>query len=56
VVGTESPPVFRRSIDLLEELLPSAERAVIADASHAPQEDQPEAWRQATRGFLERQT
>ena len=55
VQGSESPPVFRCSIDHLEALFPDAERAMIADASHAPQEDQPDAWAQATRGFLERQ-
>lgn len=56
VVGSESPPLFQRFIDRLEELLPDAERATIANASHAPQEDQPDAWMQAVGAFLGRQT
>lgn len=56
VIGAESPPLFRCIIDRIEELLPNAERVVIAGASHAMQEDQPTAWTQATCAFLGRQT
>jgi pimeloyl-ACP methyl ester carboxylesterase len=56
VIGTESPRLFQCIIERLEELLPIAERVVIADASHAMQEDQPAAWTQAMCAFLERQT
>lgn len=52
VDGDRSPTFFARLNDRLEELLPSVERAVIPDASHCPQVDNPEKFNSAVLSFL----
>jgi len=53
--GDSSPALFRRLSDRLAELLPNAERAEIAGASHMMQEDNPVMFNETILGFLERQ-
>jgi pimeloyl-ACP methyl ester carboxylesterase len=54
LAGAESPPLFQRLTDRLQELLPTADRVEIPDASHAMQEDNPRAWAAEVRAFLDR--
>jgi len=51
ITGSNSPAVFHRVIDRLEELLPRAERVEIPDASHIMHEDNPAASNAALRSF-----
>jgi pimeloyl-ACP methyl ester carboxylesterase len=46
--GSESPPVFRRVIDRLAQLIPRATREVIHGAAHVPQLTNPERYVEAT--------
>ena len=52
VLGRDSPSVFHRLTDRLQELLPHAERVEIADASHNAHEDNAPAYNAAVRSFL----
>jgi pimeloyl-ACP methyl ester carboxylesterase len=46
--GSESPPVFRRVIDRLEQLIPDVTREVIDGAAHVPQLTNPERYVEIT--------
>ena len=50
--GQESPGLFHRLTDRLEELLPQSERIEIPGASHIMHEDNPEAYNRAVLSFL----
>jgi pimeloyl-ACP methyl ester carboxylesterase len=52
VTGERSPAFLLRLTDRLEELLPNAERVVIKGASHAMNEDRPDAFNAAVLPFL----
>jgi pimeloyl-ACP methyl ester carboxylesterase len=52
VGGRESPALFARLLDRLEELLPRAERVVIDAASHIVHEDNAPAYAHAVQSFL----
>jgi pimeloyl-ACP methyl ester carboxylesterase len=51
--GQQSPPLFHRLMDRIEELLPQAERIEIAGASHIVHEDHPAAYNAAVLSFLD---
>jgi len=53
--GARSPRLFHHMIDRLAELIPSAERADIPQASHIVHEDNPAAWGTAVMQFLIKQ-
>jgi pimeloyl-ACP methyl ester carboxylesterase len=55
LIGENSPGLFYRLTDRLEELLPDVERQVIPKVSHAMHEQDAEAFNQAILGFLARQ-
>jgi pimeloyl-ACP methyl ester carboxylesterase len=52
VIGQQSPKVFHRLSDKLEELLPNTKRVQIPDASHIMYEDNPEAFHNEVISFL----
>ncbi len=52
VGGRQSPALFHRLNDRLEELLPNVERIEIPSASHIAHEDNPEAFNEAVLTFL----
>jgi pimeloyl-ACP methyl ester carboxylesterase len=54
MTGTRSPAVLIRLTEHLQRLLPRAERVDIAGASHAMQEENPDAVNEAILGFLAR--
>lgn len=54
VEGMDSPAVFHRLGERLEELLPRCERVVIPGASHIVHEDAPDAFHDVVRSFLAR--
>jgi pimeloyl-ACP methyl ester carboxylesterase len=54
MTGTRSPAVLIRLTEHLQRLLPRAERVDIAGASHAMQEENPDAVNEAILGFLPR--
>jgi pimeloyl-ACP methyl ester carboxylesterase len=56
LTGAQSPKLWHRLTDRLEELLPSAERVEIPGASHIMHEDNAPAYREAVLGFLARHT
>jgi pimeloyl-ACP methyl ester carboxylesterase len=53
IVGDEDEPFLKPSRRMAE-AIPGAELAVIPDAGHSPQFENPEPWWKALRGFLER--
>ena len=53
VGGAESPALFGRILDRLQELLPQVRRVTIRGASHIVHEDNPAAFGAAVRSFLE---
>lgn len=53
LVGEHDAPFLKPSRRMAE-ALPSAELAVVPDAAHSPQFENPEPWWKALRGFLER--
>jgi pimeloyl-ACP methyl ester carboxylesterase len=55
ITGQHSPGVFARMTDRLEELLPTAERVEIRDASHVPFLENAVAFNEALLAFLRRQ-
>lgn len=55
VTGERSPAFIVHLTDRLEALLPHAERACIAGASHLSHEEQPEVFNDAVLGFIARQ-
>lgn len=54
VTGRESPALFARVVDRLEELIPQTERVDIEGASHIVHEDRPEAFDDAVLSFISR--
>ncbi|MFP3855242.1 MAG: alpha/beta fold hydrolase, partial [Anaerolineales bacterium] len=52
IQGEDSPSVFHRVLDYLEELVPKINRVEIPDASHVSQLNNPEAYRSAVMEFL----
>ncbi len=54
VTGERSPEYLLRLTDRLQQLLPNVERVEIAGASHAMQEEKPDAVSEAILGFLAR--
>jgi len=52
VEGRDSPALFHRLLDRLEELLPRTRRVEIPNASHLMHEDNPQAYNAALRSFL----
>ncbi len=52
LVGEHDAPFLKPS-QRMAEALPGAELAVVADAAHSPQFENPEPWWKALRGFLE---
>jgi pimeloyl-ACP methyl ester carboxylesterase len=54
VGGDASPSIFRHLMDHLAELLPNAERTVIAEAGHVLHEERPAETNQAILAFLRR--
>jgi pimeloyl-ACP methyl ester carboxylesterase len=52
VSGQQSPGVFHRLLDRLEELLPHSERVEVRGASHIMHEDNAAAYNAALRSFL----
>ena len=54
VGGAESPAVFGRLLDALEELIQDTERVTIPDASHIAHEDNPQRFNAAVESFLAR--
>jgi len=54
LTGQQSPALFHRLADRLEELLPHAERGAIAGASHIMHEDNADAYNATVLGFLAR--
>ena len=53
LTGEKSPRLFHRLADRLEELLPRVKRVEIPDASHIMHEDNPAAFEDAVRSFVE---
>jgi len=54
ITGSNSPVLFHRLTDHLEELIPNTERRDIANASHIMHEDNPVDYNQAVLSFLEK--
>lgn len=54
VTGEHDLPARLRAADALAEILPAAQRAVVAGARHLPNLDNPESYNSALRAFLER--
>jgi non-heme chloroperoxidase len=54
LVGELSPAIFHRILDGLQECLPAAERAVLPDASHGLELENPDGFNQIVLGFLAR--
>ena len=51
IVGEQDKPLLRQSENLAE-AIPGAGYALIVDAGHSPQFENPDAWWDALRGFL----